>query len=299
MGRVSRTVTCIAALCVVMMAAPAHAAEPAITIASGAGSFTFVDAKGDPQRPMTVYTYLPKGLPANEARIVFVMHGHGKNAPGYRDRWGVQADKHKFMVIAPLFDAKRWHDGDYAYPMVMRKSGKPTDPEKWSFSVVEHLFDAVKGATGNHSERYLIYGHSEGGQFVHRLVLLLPDARYARAVAANPGWYTMPRFDVAYPYGLGASPATDATLTRSLQRDVVLMLGQRDIDPNHPDLRKSAEAELQGSTRLERGHQFFKLAEQRAAALKADFHWKMQHVPNGDHSDGSMAPAAAAALMAR
>jgi methyltransferase (TIGR00027 family) len=38
---------------------------------------------------------------------------------------------------------------------------------------------------GNKNPSYFIYGHSEGGQFVHRLVLFLPDARFARAVAAK------------------------------------------------------------------------------------------------------------------
>jgi hypothetical protein len=31
------------------------------------------------------------------------------------------------------------------------------------YSLVEHLSDAVKGATGNRSATYLIYGHSKAG----------------------------------------------------------------------------------------------------------------------------------------
>lgn len=61
------------------------AASPAITIAPGAGSFLFVNEKDDPSKQITVYTYLPKGLKPSAARIVFVMHGHGKNAKSYRD----------------------------------------------------------------------------------------------------------------------------------------------------------------------------------------------------------------------
>jgi len=36
------------------------AARPAIAIAPGPSSFTFVDEKGDPSKQMTVYTYLPQ-----------------------------------------------------------------------------------------------------------------------------------------------------------------------------------------------------------------------------------------------
>lgn len=270
-----------------------------VVIRPGAGSFTFVDAQGDPSRAITVYTYLPPRLKAREAPIVFVLHGHGKNAPGYRDRWGRQAERHGFMVIAPLFDRDRWGGGDYSYASILDHQGRIVDPSKWSFSVVEHLFDAIREATGNRSTRYLIYGHSEGGQFVHRLILLLPEARYSRAVVANPGWYTMPRFDVRYPYGLAGSPVTEASLRTILGRDVVLMLGDEDRDPNDPDLRKSSQAMAQGTNRQERGHNFFREAERRAAELNCAFAWRRQQVRGGRHSDATMATAAAAALMGR
>ena len=211
------------------------------TIGVGPGSFPFVDAKGDLSKQITVYTYLPSGLRPEAASIVFVMHGHGKNAKGYRDTWIEHANKYAFMVVAPLFDPDQWGSG-YSYASVVGREGKIQEASMWSFSVIEHLFDAVKEATGNQSAKYFIYGHSEGGQFVHRLVLLLPNARYARAVAANPGWYTMPRFDIKFPYGLGSSPATEESLKTSLGREFVLMLGDRDTDPNHQDLRRTPPA---------------------------------------------------------
>jgi poly(3-hydroxybutyrate) depolymerase len=214
------------------------AAGPAIRVAPGPGSFSFVDEEGDPSKQITVYTYLPQGLKPSAARIVFVMHGHGKNARGYRDTWSEHADKYEFMVVAPLFDSEQWGGGEYSYASVVSKEGKLRDASMWSFNVVEHLFDAIKGATGNESSTYFLYGHSEGGQFVHRLVLFLPDARYAKAVAANPGWYTMPTFDIKFPYGLGGSPATEGSLQQSLGRAFVLLLGDRDTDPNDKDPAK-------------------------------------------------------------
>jgi len=283
-------------LLLAQLTAPAQ--QPAISIPSAQGSFVFIDAQGDPKKTMTVYTYLPRGVKASEAPIVIVMHGHGKNARGYRDAWIKPADAYRFMVIAPNFDAKQWSDRDYAYPEVLARDGKARDPSRWSFSVVEHLFDAVKAATGNPAPHYFLYGHSEGGQFVHRLVLLLPDARYARAVAANPGWYTMPRFDVKYPYGLGATPVSEASLKTSLGRDVVVLLGDRDTDPHHPDLRTSAAAEAQGANRFERGHNFLKEAEKRAAELKCAFGWRLEVVRGALHSNSMMAGPAAAVLMA-
>src|SRR5262245_21974207 len=256
------------------------AASPGIRIAAGAGSFLFVDAKGDPTREITVYTYLPKRVAANAAPIVFVLHGHHRTAKGYRDDWAQHADKYGFMVLAPLFEEEKW-----------------ATSSPWSYSVIEHLFDGVKAATGNASARYYLYGFSEGGQFVHRLVLLLPEARYARAVAGTPGWYTMPRFDIRFPYGLDRSPATEQSLKTSLGRDVVLMLGGADTDPNHPGLNKSRQAEAQGPNRVARGQAFFKEAADRAAHLHTAFGWRLRVVPGVAHEPSKMSGPAAAALM--
>jgi hypothetical protein len=273
-----------------------NAPEDGVRIESGAGKFTFVDRKGDASKRMSVYTYVPAKLKAEAATIVFVMHGAGKNADGYRDVWAPLADKHGFMVVAPLFDPETW-GSTYSTGQGMMRDGKPTDPAMWSFSVIEHLFDAIKTATGNKSATYRIYGHSEGGQFVHRLVWFLPEARYEKAVAANPGWYTMPDLSVALPYGLGNSPTTERTMKQGLERNLTVLLGSRDNDPNHPQLRKTTQAMAQGRFRLERGQNFFKQAGERCAELKCKFGWQLQIVPGAAHSNGQMAAAAAAVLM--
>lgn len=286
----------LAALCACGPASPASIA-PGIEIAPGRGSFVFVDDKGDASKQMTVYTYLPKDLPARSARIVFVLHGVSKNARGYRDAWIESADRYGLLVIAPLFDREQWGRGGYSYASVRGPDGKPRDPSLWSFSVVEHLFDAVKAATGNTSPRYFLYGHSEGGQFVHRLVLLLPEARYSRAVAANSGWYTMPAPGTRYPYGLGGTPVTRESLAKSLGRDVVILLGELDRDPGHAQLRRTPEAMAQGANRYERGEAFFREARARSAEIGAPFSWRIQGVPGAAHQNSKMSRAAAAVLM--
>jgi hypothetical protein len=134
---------------------------------------------------------------------------------------------------------------------------------------------------------------------VHRLVLLLPEARYARAVAANPGWYTMPTFDVRFPDGLGGSPATEGSLKNSLRREFVLLLGDRDTDPNHKALRRTPQAMAQGAFRLERGQNFFKEGANRATELNSAFGWRLEVVHGAGHSNGQMSGPAAAVLMER
>ena len=95
-----------------------------IAIPPGVGSFSFADEQGDPSKQITVYTYLPGRLKPSDAPIVFVMHGHGKNAKSYRDPWVEYADKYQFMVVVPLFDKEQWGGGDYSYASVIAKQGK-------------------------------------------------------------------------------------------------------------------------------------------------------------------------------
>ncbi|HET6323235.1 MAG TPA: hypothetical protein VFG04_00940 [Planctomycetaceae bacterium] len=278
--------------------AQASAANRGVRIGPGKGDFQFRDERGDRSKEITVFTYLPPDVDSSKAPIVFVMHGHHRSAESYRNNWAKHADKYGFMVLAPLFDEEQWGQGQYSYASVVTKSGRIRDPAKWSFTVVEHLFDEVKAATGNTNPQYFLYGFSEGGQFVHRLVLLLPQARYARAVVGTPGWYTMPRFDVKYPYGLGDSPATEASVRTSLGRDVVLLLGDQDTDPNHEELRSTRQAEAQGPHRVARGQTFFREAAKRAAALNTRFGWRLRYVRGAEHRPSQMSATAAELLMA-
>ncbi|MDZ7757086.1 hypothetical protein [Rhodohalobacter sp.] len=43
-------------------------------------------------------------------------------------------------------------------------------------------------------------------QFIHRMVMFKPDARFDLAIAANPGWYTIPDSKQNYPYGILGAP---------------------------------------------------------------------------------------------
>ena len=68
--------------------------------------------------------------------------------------------------------------------------GRESDREKWAFSTIEHLFDEMRVDQAS----YVLFGHSAGGQFAHRMALFRPDSRASVIVAANPGWYTMPEW---------------------------------------------------------------------------------------------------------
>ncbi|MBX7166369.1 MAG: alpha/beta hydrolase [Pirellulales bacterium] len=266
-------------------------------IALGSASFQFVDRLGNADKPIVVWTHAPRALKPKSA-IVFVMHGMRRNGREYRDQWVRHAEAQRFLLIVPEFSEQAYSDEAYQRGNMFDDQGRAIDPTKWTFTAIEHLFDYVREAAGNRSEQYYLYGHSAGGQVVQRLVMFLPQARFKRAIAANPGYYTLPEAG-AFPYGLDGTTASDETLRQGFARDFVLLLGDADTDRDDPNLRKTAEADRQGQHRFERGQFFFERARQRAAALDADFHWQKRTVRGAGHSDKQMSQAAVTALFAR
>jgi poly(3-hydroxybutyrate) depolymerase len=283
------------------MMAGSVSAEPAGTseIHLGKGSFLYTDSLVNPGKSLKVWYYLPVDKKVDKTPILFVMHGTLRNGEIYRDQWVDLAQKYGVLLIVPEFSSDDYPSGKYNRGNVLGKDDEaPQPPETWTFAVLERLFDQVKKMTGNGAKQYDIYGHSAGGQFVHRLALLMPQARYRRAVAANAGYYTLPTITGPdpYPFSLKNTPATAETLKTDFGRELIVLLGEEDIDPNDPDLYHSLEADKQGLYRFARGQYFYKMGKESAEAAKAKFHWKRVIVPGVGHSNERMAAAAAESL---
>lgn len=282
----------LASLAVMMFAAPAAAAG-----ATGqAGRFVFSGWDGP---PLPVYYQLPETV-TPETQVVFIMHGVNRDADRYRDEWAAHARRLGFIVIAPQFVAADFPGAlGYNTGYFTEEDGTARPRSRWSFAAIEPLFDDVRQRFGTQVERYAIYGHSAGAQFVHRYVLFMPEARVERALAANAGWYTMPDPGTAFPYGLGATPIGAEGLKAALSKPLTVLLGTVDTDRTDPDLRKTPEADAQGPHRYARGQAFFARGEAAAAAAGVPFGWRIERVPGIAHSTAGMAEAAAALIAAR
>lgn len=245
---------------------------------------------------LTVCYYHPR-LVGREAPVVFVMHGVKRDADYYRDTWKSAAERLGFLLLCPEFPADAYPRKAYQLGNLFDERRRPLPGQEWTFHTIERLFDSVKEATGNTSARYSIYGHSAGGQFVHRLAMFMPEARYETAVAANTGWYTMPTFSgKRFPYGLRRSGFSEERLKRAFGRRLVILLGERDTDPDDPHLRRSAGTSRQGATRFERGLAFYDTATKEAERLGVELRWELRTVPGVAHFDQQMMPTAAKIL---
>jgi poly(3-hydroxybutyrate) depolymerase len=244
--------------------------------------------------PIRVFFHQPAGLAA-DAPVMIVMHGVNRDADNYLRQWMPLADRLKFLLIVPEFSLENF-PGDDGYIMGGFDPRQPQSAHVLAFDAIEPLFDSVRGRFGNSSEGYYLYGHSAGSQFVHRLTYFLAQSRVLRAVAANAGWYTLPRLDIDFPYGLKGTPIDQQRLNAALQRPLLILLGTADTDPNHRFLRNTPETLAQGPHRLARGHYFFKEAAPPSAAGSVKFGWQVQEVPGVAHSNARMAVATAAWL---
>jgi hypothetical protein len=221
-----------------------------------------------------------------------------RDADRYRNEWSALARNRGFILVVPEFDERNFPGArSYNLGNVFDEAGQPVPNERWSFSAIEPLFDAVREMTGTRVTGYGLYGHSAGAQFVHRYVLFMPAAHFDKAVAANAGWYTMPQQEVGYPYGLGGSGLSDEGLRAALQRPLTILLGTADVDERDPNLRRAPEALAQGVNRVQRGERFFGAATATARELKAPLAWRLGRVEGGDHSNSDMAGAAPADLL--
>lgn len=273
-------------------ASAADQAAPAANVAMPAkGVFTFEGWQGPALR---VFYQLPAQV-TSDTPVLIVIHGVQRDADNYRDEWARRAVEKGFIVAAPEFSRAGFPDNEsFSSGDVTAADGSTNPRDRWTFAAIDPLFDAIRRRTGTRVLRYVLYGHSGGAQFVQRLVMFMPEARFSRAIAANAGWYTMPDFAGPLPYGLRDSPVTPAQLTAALGRPLWILLGSRDTDPRSPNLRTTREAMRQGAFRRARGESYYAAAQAAATAAGVELKWQKRYVEGVGHDNAGMSAAAVA-----
>ncbi len=254
---------------------------------SGSNKFVYIYPEL-PQKPINVFYHIPSGDRKNMP-IVIVFHGEERNAMYYRDIWVNASNKLGFMVFAPEFSSVDFPGGSsYIIGNVYQDGNFPT-PETlnsesiWTFSIIEPLFDYIKTNSGSNALTYDMFGHSGGGQFVHRFVLFKPNARFNKAIAANSGWYTVPDGVANYPYGIMNSPLTSIPPNNYFGRQLCITVGSLDNNGSDSSLRHNTASDFQGLNRLDRANYFYSNSQKYAQKTNSDFNWKFSVVPNSGH----------------
>jgi hypothetical protein len=124
------------------------------------------------------------------------------------------------------------------------------------------------------------------------MAMFADGPRFDAAIAANAGWYTLPTTTETFPYGLAKAPIDEARMKANFAKPMLILLGDADIDPNHPVLRRDAASDRQGTFRFARGQNFMRVATAEAQKLGVPLAWTLETVPGVAHDSAGMTAAA-------
>ncbi|GGZ92436.1 hypothetical protein [Algibacter mikhailovii] len=291
-----------------------------ITINEGSGFFNIKGGTGHETDTITVYYYKPKNL-TSKSKILMVIPGAGRNGDSYRDSWIEASEKHNVLILAPAYAEKNYSyanyhlgglikDLDMSKGVTFKKNSNQvivdedivkfipnSDSSQWIFHDFDRIFMIAKSAVKSKQHKYDMFGHSAGGQILHRFALIYPNSKANWILASNAGSYTLPDTRTAYPFGVKSTGINNKSLKKSFKKDLVLFLGELDnANEKGGKLLRSKTADKQGTHRLERGTYFYKQSKATAEMLETTYNWKLEIIPGVGHNQRKMAKAAAVYL---
>ena len=239
-----------------------------------------------------VYTFKPQGY--SGGAVLLTLHGVGRNAAGYRDHASAIAERHGFLVIAPLFDRKRFPVWRYQAGGVVRGENAAgtleVEPEaQWTGRLFLRIIEAVRAMEPVVDAPYYLLGHSGGAQSLSRVAGVMQTGAQ-RIVIANPGTYLWPSREARFPDGFAGLPlpwSSDDALRRYLAQPLTLLLGTADVKQD-ADLSMRDGVVAQGANRYERGINAYRTAQRLAQSRGWPFNWTLVEVPGVGHSAGRM-----------
>ena len=260
------------------------------------GLFKFSPLGFYSDKEINVYYHIPPGDVKN-LPILLSLHGGNRNADDYRDCWIDMSNTDGFMVFAPEFNDINFPSGDqYNLANIFQDGDNPSpetynSSEKWTFLILDQLFDHIVKIFDGNQINYNAWGHSAGAQFLHRFVIYKPESKLNIAVCSNAGWYTVPEKGISFPYGLDKGQLDDSVLKKAFLKKLYVHLGEEDTNPNSSSLRHNESVDAQqGITRRARGRYFYKTAKENAEILNTEFNWiKTQEVKEVAHDYELMA----------
>jgi poly(3-hydroxybutyrate) depolymerase len=267
-----------------------------LTAAPGAHSLRYIDP-AFPDQPLLLHGARPHRYDS-DTPILIVHHGVGRNGRDYRDYWLRLVDEIGILAIAIEFTEAAFPDYLwYHFGNRHDANGTPNPRERWTYGIDERLFTALRDQGLTDRQRYGLFGHSAGGQFVHRMLSFGFRDRVAVAVSANAGTYAMPDLTTVWPFGLGETGVEPHSLRQLIEFPITVMTGTRDTKTTGRFFPKGPRSMLQGATRHERAHNYVRAGHAMAEALQTRCSWTVIDVPDVGH-DGERMSVAAAPIVA-
>lgn len=287
-----------------------------VTLKEGSGKFLIEGGIGKKEKSIVVFYHKPRNFDSN-SKILFVIPGAGRNANSYRDTWVDVAEKNAVLVLSPQYDADEYPFEEYhlcglvqhinlgeSLEFVENSNMVKIDEElltytqnpkqeEWIFEDFDRIFDLVTSATRSNQKKYDLFGHSAGGQILHRFALFGKSVKADRILAANSGFYTLPTFEFELPFGLKNTVLKEDNLKYAFEKKLIILVGELDNQTEtRGTLLRSLTADKQGLHRFERANYFYDQAATVARKKQFDFNWTREIVPDVGHDHRKMASAA-------
>ncbi len=263
----------------------------------GAHSMAYFDP-AFPDRTLLLHSARPRRHdPATP--VLFVHHGVGRNGADYRDYWMRLVDEAGILAISIEFPEESFPEYLwYHFGNLHDDRGTPNPREQWTYGIDERLFAALQDQGLTNRRRYGLFGHSAGGQFVHRMLSFGFRDRVAVAVSANAGTYAMPDLATPWPFGLGETNLDAEALRELLEFPITVMTGTLDTKTTRKFFPNGPRSMRQGGTRHERAHNYVRAGQAAATALQTCCAWTVINVPDVGHDGECMSVAAAPVVAA-
>lgn len=272
---------------------------------TGSGKFSVTGAAGYAEKEILVHYHVPKSINVN-SRVLIVVPGAGRNGDSYRDSWIKASEKFNVVILSPSYSEEKY-PGFWNYNIggmlsdVKASKAKGVEsfkivknPKEWIYNDFDEIFEAAKARFNLTTGKYDMFGHSAGGQVLHRLALFDVENKANVIIAANSGWYTVPDDDQTFPYGVGDLGFTNDFYRSAFGKKLVVFLGEKDDEnERRGDLTRSVEIDRQGTHRLARGKNFFNNAQRFARNMGAKLNWSIEIIAGVGHDKNLMGEAAA------
>lgn len=149
--------------------------------------------------------YVPKSVNKTSTLLVVChgMFGSGDAedaAKGAIDDWLAFGEKHKLIVVAPIFDNENYAcSKPGAFGGYRTLTGRIVGADVFLHEIVERY----EKMNPEYDGRFFIFGHSAGAQFANRYVVRHPK-RVLGALISSPAWFSFPDENQRWAEGMGA-----------------------------------------------------------------------------------------------
>jgi len=238
----------------------------------GRASIPYLD-RYNPDRPLVLECFRPQ-VHNPDKPVVIVQHGASRNGAEYCEAWIPAAERHGLLIVAITFSQEAWPDAlTYNNGHVLDGDGSLRSRECWSHAIPGRVFALLREAGITRRDKTYLWGHSAGGQFVHRLLATQPPDIFEAVGAANSGWYTLPTLGLHDPDGLGGIGLTRDDVVRFLGYPLVILSGDQDIDGTTENFPRHDAAMAQGPNRFARAQFYVDRGQAEAAKLGVPCRW--------------------------